>query len=118
MSVAHTALQEWMVNNMRLIDADELLELYEMGKEFEDYAKALSVPIPVIQQNIKDMPTIDAVPVVRCKDCDSWCEELKTGSPEFGNEVAPCSEWSNEDGYTRYTKPTDFCSHGDPKESE
>lgn len=54
---------------MRLIDADALMELYEMGEELKDYEKVLSVPLPAIQQNIKDMPTIDAVEVVRCKDC-------------------------------------------------
>ena len=58
-----------MANEKRLIDADELLELYEIGEELEEYAGVLSVPIPVIRQNIKDMPTVDAVPVVRCKDC-------------------------------------------------
>lgn len=63
-----------------------------------------------------DMREKELVEVVRCKDCDSWCEKLKTGRAEFGNEVAPCSEWSNEDGYTRYTKPTDFCSYGEKKE--
>ena len=37
---------------MRLIDADELLELYE---GFEDMG--LKVPVEVVVQNIKDMPT-------------------------------------------------------------
>ena len=57
---------------MRLIDADELIELYEMREELKNYEKLLSVPIPVIQQNIKDMPTIEAEPVKRgrWKDAD------------------------------------------------
>ena len=38
---------------MRLIDADELLDLYS-GKRLDD----TFVPVPVIRQNIKDMPTI------------------------------------------------------------
>lgn len=41
---------------MRLINADELMELY-------DYCDGLSVPIAVVQQNIKDATTIDAEPV-------------------------------------------------------
>lgn len=48
---------------MRLIDADALMELYKMRGELKEHEKLLSVPIPVIQQNIKDMPTIDAEPV-------------------------------------------------------
>ena len=38
---------------MRLINADELMELY-------DCCDGLSVPIAVVQQNIKDATTIDA----------------------------------------------------------
>ena len=53
----------------KLIDADMLLELYDMGEELEEYAGVLSVPIPVIRQNIKDMPTVDAVEVVFCDNC-------------------------------------------------
>lgn len=41
---------------MRLINADELMELY-------DGCDGLSVPIAVVQQNIKDATTIDAEPV-------------------------------------------------------
>ena len=41
---------------MRLINADELMELY-------DGCDGLSVPIAVVQQNIKDSTTIDAEPV-------------------------------------------------------
>jgi hypothetical protein len=48
---------------MRMIDADALIELYDMGQELEDYAELLSVPIPIIRQNILDAPTIDAKPV-------------------------------------------------------
>lgn len=41
---------------MRLIDADALLELY-------DGCEGLHVPVEVVIQNIKDMPTIEAEPV-------------------------------------------------------
>ena len=62
---------------MRLIDADELMELYSLGEDLEEHTELLSVPIAVIRQNIKDIPTIDAFPVVRCKDClcyeEGWC---------------------------------------------
>lgn len=42
---------------MRLINADELMELY-------DCCDGLSVPIAVVQQNIKDATTIDVAPVI------------------------------------------------------
>ena len=89
---------------MRLIDADALMELYDMGKELEEYAEVLSVPIPVIRQNIKDMPTIDAVPVVRCGECErrDKCSDL--------TDTVYCL-WYMEQMYK-----TDFCSYGTREE--
>ncbi len=42
---------------MRLIDADELIQLYDNTPELniDNY----SVPIPVIRQNVLDMPTVN-----------------------------------------------------------
>ena len=65
---------------MRLIDADmaDVVIIYDKGNELmqvyavREYTKR--------QKAFLDkFPTIDAVPVVRCKDCkhrfkDSWCE--------------------------------------------
>ena len=56
-------------NENRLIDADELI------KE----ANADGAYVYVDAKKIADAPTVDAVEVVRCKDCkhrysDSWCE--------------------------------------------
>ena len=55
---------------MRLIDADSLLAEYDRQHEGQP-GKARKL--------IEDAPTVDAVEVVRCKDCkhrysDSWCE--------------------------------------------
>lgn len=52
-----------MHNKDRLISANALLALYDLGEELEEYVDTLSVPITVIRQNIKDMPTVDAVDV-------------------------------------------------------
>ena len=51
----------------RLIDADELKAVY-IPSEIEGFEKMM-VSVEVVLQNIDDMPTVDAVPVVRCKDC-------------------------------------------------
>ena len=87
----------------KLIDADMLLELYDMGEELEEYAGVLSVPIPVIRQNIKDMPTVDAVEVVRCKDC-RYCLHDAHGI------------WCFND-YEHNLQPDDFCSYGERKDN-
>ena len=61
---------------MRLIDADAFLKdilTAGIGKTIIEYSESN------IGYMIRKRPTIDAVPVVRCKDCkhrfeDSWCE--------------------------------------------
>ena len=97
----------WTVNNMRLIDADELMELYSLGEELEECTKLLSVPIAVIRQNIKDIPTIDAVPVVRCSEC----KHQEDCFSQIGF-------WSRdhilEQNNYEYHK-LDFCSYGERK---
>ena len=82
---------------MRLIDADELRDhwLYDtVGNEYE------YCPNDVLY-SIDCQPTVDAVQVVRCKDCKyhSWGKYCKlTGDPE--------DIWNDDD----------FCSFGERKE--
>lgn len=49
------------------IDRDELLELLQAGYESEE-APCWST-CPWIEDEIKRVPSVDAVEVVRCKDC-------------------------------------------------
>ena len=80
---------------MRLIDADRLKaeimgwcvvtdDLFGMGKYHER---------EIVLQAIEESPTIDAVPVVRCKDCKhydtigcskgfGWCENIDRGTSD------------------------------------
>lgn len=56
---------------MRLIDADWVLEHikpYELSEE--DWNVTGGTAIRLIHNAIDQAPTIDAVPVVRCKDCE------------------------------------------------
>ena len=56
---------------MRLIDADKLLEIYKkwipqlLSKEDEGDRRGVETCIMVLE----DMQTVDAVPVVRCREC-------------------------------------------------
>ena len=50
---------------------------------------------------IEKAPTIDAVPVVRCRECKWWQED---------DDVGYCD---NPDGLDNYAKPDDFCSYGE-----
>lgn len=83
---------------MRLIDADALVKaLNESG-----------VPYRADVQEVLDaQPTVDAVPVVRCKDCKWWSD--------WGNGTGSCE--LSEDAMRR-EDATDFCSFGERKDDE
>lgn len=65
---------------MRLIDADALQNiLLPITTALEHEYGSLGGAVSGCMKHIDNAPTIDAVPVVRCKDCkhrfeDSWCE--------------------------------------------
>jgi hypothetical protein len=67
---------------MRLIDADALIEESESG--------GWDIDLKELRMILKYVPTIDAVPVVRCKECEyynitccssgtGWCENMDMG---------------------------------------
>ena len=61
---------------MRLIDADALKKHYAW---WEDDKQKLFDSI------VDSQPTVDAVPVVRCKDCKHWaCDDCETYCDELG----------------------------------
>ena len=85
---------------MRLIDADAL----GVGRCSKDilpaaYCAGWNGLIELIEK----APTIDAVPVVRCRECKWWQED---------DDIGHCD---NPDGLDNYAKPEDFCSYGERK---
>ena len=80
---------------MRLIDADILPSAEVNGIR----------GIKFIPKDFIDIaPTVDAVPVVRCKDCKHYDAEYRRCFRSIG--------------YGRYWKPDDFCSCGERKDDE
>ncbi len=80
---------------MRLIDADKLDWWYK-GRN--------------IRHVIDDAPTVDAVPVVRCKDC-KWFADNNDGE-WYGCQMFHVVLNTPEDA----PKPNDFCSYGERKD--
>lgn len=67
--------------------------------------KQPNTPTPsVIRRVLRQVPEVDAVEVVRCKDCEHWNED---------DDVGYCN---NPDGLDNYAKPDDFCSYGERRE--
>lgn len=96
-----------MANERKLIDADALIK--SMREEDLLYP---GVPWSTtgVQKQIDKLPTVDAVKVVRCKDCAKW------GGVPFGNV---CRRWSAPlAGMKNCTGPDDYCSYGERRADE
>ena len=84
---------------MRLIDADAFLKRMSRTDRFFG-----------VVFDINDEPTVDAVPVVRCRDC-KHCRNLPNGLCYLYTEP-----YDNERGYKGEAvcvEPDDFCSCGE-----
>lgn len=90
---------------MRLIDADEfaerMLKAWDTADE-QKRADIVAILANIVTPILSGTPTVDAAPVVRCKDC----------------------KYSNDDGtICRYSvgravEPEHFCGYGERKVSE
>ena len=96
---------------MRLIDADAL-KRKSVPLLFPTKMEPCGhIPVPVnaiVVAEIEQAPTIDAVPVVRCKDC-------KHGYPCGDEIVCYHPEYELAEGKWSYKKDF-FCAFGDTKE--
>lgn len=90
---------------MRLIDADWVIEHtkpYELSDE--DWSVTGGTAIRLIRTAIDNAPTIDAVPIIRCKDCayfHPYPFEPTYGSCKY--HLGPDLQWEEK-------KETDYCS--------
>ena len=94
---------------MRMIDADAL-EVGRCSKDVlpEAYCAGWNGLIDLIEK----APTVDAVPVVRCRECQHW---KPTGS-KAGNSFSDM-EYIGGCEFTKYCRrESDFCSYGKRKE--
>ena len=85
----------------RLIDADTL--------EYGSASTGEYVFEYVPKYQIDNAPTIDAVPVVRCKDC-------KFAHMTYGGECKYCDAWESEESL--YLDGDFFCAFGERKDEE
>ena len=90
-----------MANEKRLIDANALI------KE----ANAEGAYGYVDANQISEVPTIDAVEIVRCKDCKHYRPQKK--SAHWEDRANYCDRF-----VTIKTRPYDFCSYGKRKDGD
>ena len=94
---------------MRLIDETEYQEsLAKIPMEERTFRRAVEVA--------EDMPTIDAVPVVRCRECKHTREKTAYEAVYLKPECLICEHPEvSEDGWAVVT-PEHFCSYRERKE--
>ena len=63
-----------------------------------------------VEREVKEAPTINAVPVVRCRECHHCKETMDRKGPGLF-----CSIWGRE---WQRVQPNDFCSYGQRKEAD
>ena len=93
---------------MRPIDADAFLKdilTAGIGKTIIEYSES------DIGYMIRKRPTIDAVPVVRCRECKHW----KPSGSKAGNSISDM-EYIGGCEFTKYCRrESDFCSYGEKR---
>lgn len=102
----------------RLIDADkriaEIKKLYCDGCDNYGGAKCRACWVDDAMCLIDDATVVDAVPVVRCRDCKYW---KPTGS-KAGNSFSDM-EYIGGCEFTKYCRrESDFCSYGERKDGD
>jgi hypothetical protein len=90
---------------MRSIDADALVQMYEELRDRYKDGICCEVLDSIIN-DINEAPTIDAVEVVRCKDCKHHEKFL------FDDSKLLC--WVHDIDIV--VSPTDYCSYGERRE--
>lgn len=87
---------------MRLIDADALLE--SAKKYVYQSDMTTTIALGIAETWIKDAPTVDAAPVVRCKDCKNW---------DSSTEGRYVGGWCFCEKLQFSTSPDWFCADGE-----
>lgn len=93
---------------MRLINADDVFPWYVTAFAGKIEPDETRFSMYDIEGNLMNIPTVDAVPVVRCKDCTHVCVSAYLVHDNSEQEPAGymCSHWK------RPTSPDGFCDQG------
>ena len=93
-------IMEKVSSKKRLIDADALWRKFE-SEPWYDNADRDEIALPLVDE----APTVDAVEVVRCRECRYRFKN--NGHDKSGCPIIDANIWMDDD---------DFCSHGERRE--
>ena len=103
-------VREKLSSEKRLIDANKLIDFIDVGHL--RHPGELCYSEVDVANLLLHAPTIDAIPVVRCRECKHW----KTSGSKAGNSFSDM-EYIGGCEFTKYCRrESDFCSYGERKE--
>lgn len=90
-----------------LISRQAALALVELDTTIQIYDNKIVFACGASKKDLEELPTIDAVEVVRCKDC-------KHNPNNSTDEACPWVDWDGEVSY--YPKDDGFCKWGERRD--
>ena len=96
-------VREKATNDKRLIDADAFLKKMKRTSRYFD-----------VVFDVEDIPTVDAVEVVRGRKCKHW----KPSGSKAGNSFSDMEYIGGCEFTNYYRRESDFCSYGERKEGD
>ena len=95
-----------------LISRSALLEKVQFRLPIDNHnAEVISGCVDITRRLIENAPAVDAVEVVRCRDC-------KFRKSTFNGEDYFCTVWDADDSETAYVTDDDFCSYGERRAAD
>lgn len=88
---------------MKLINADLVIDTVN---EFKGKNRKTDLGIKLVEEIVNNAPTVDAEPIVRCKDCKQWDAELECCT---SYTIVKCTD--GREGVS--SEANDFCSRGE-----
>lgn len=100
-----------MENEKRLIDAKAFRNELCNERNYTGRSEEFMIAIDVAIADLVDAPTVDAVEVVRCRDCKRCFKHTTKRNRQH--------MWICMRNYTDvYVRPDDFCSYGERKDGD
>lgn len=96
-----------------LISREQAIEwvqnILDIHLYYHPYSKSRNVPIDDVIDRLERVPSIDAVQVIRCKDCEYWDTSWKPTRAKEGEY------WCS--AHDIYMGAEDYCSQAERRES-
>ena len=102
---------------MRLIDADIFASELDFAdadvcEEFPDSYCEFGFSREKIRELLRDIPTVDAVPVVRCRECKYHRDKNEQEQQYLVEDILICTNQDVTDDCWSAVWPNHFCSYG------